>query len=393
MFEKNNKKIKIPNKDLIDLWRKVKDNNVFAEHYKTLSEEYNHNKFLKEKYESKSSRILNCSKYWKINDYELQKTKDVKMVSRCHDKFCSHCQNKLSVKRFNVYTPILKEKEKDFDIYHVVFTIKNPKLGELESALDKMYKKFGYIAGYLNGNRTIKGINFKKYGFGGGIKSLEITINNKKEYHPHFHCLLLFKKNLLLDKTIRNTFSSSKANGNRLFSEFEILLQRVWYLVYNDIEVNTFNIENINLVKKYLGDYEDESKINCDGYSVIVDKISNVEDKNFKEVFKYTLKSNFKQIANNYELFKELYFALKGKRVLQTYGDIKEYSDKELDAIIDRETELEYERRLQELSNVETYSENYYTIKQVKDDAQDGNYAFISKNSIRREIIKKFKSK
>ena len=48
MFEKNNKKIKIPNKDLIDLWRKVKDNNVFAEHYKTLSEEYNHNKFLKE---------------------------------------------------------------------------------------------------------------------------------------------------------------------------------------------------------------------------------------------------------------------------------------------------------------------------------------------------------
>ena len=78
---------------------------------------------------------------------------------------------------------------------------------------------------------------------------------------------------------------------------------------------------------------------------------------------------------------------------MQTYGNIKEYSDKELDAIIDRETELEYIRRLQELSNVETYSENYYSIKQVKDDAQDGNYTFISRNSILKDIICKIKGK
>lgn len=390
MLENN---ITIPNRKLIDLYRKVKNNNVIAEHYVTLSNEFEHNKQLREDFLSKSSRILNCIKYWKIHDYEKQLTKDVQTVSYCHDKFCTNCQNKLSLKRFNVYTPILNDKEKDFDIYHVVFTIKNPKFGELKPALDKMYKKFGYIAGYLNGSRKVTGLDLNKYGFGGGIKSLEITINNKKEFHPHFHCLLLFKKNLLFDKTIRNGFSTSKANGKRLFSEFEILLQRIWYLVYNEIEVNQFNLDNINLVKKYIGDYEDESKINCDGYSVIMDKISNVEDKNFKEVFKYTLKSDFKQIANNYEIFKELFFALKGRQTLQTYGDIKEFTDKELNEIIDKETDKEYTNTLLELSNVESCKKNYYTVKQVKNDASTGKYTFISRNSILKDVVGRFKDK
>ena len=393
VLEKDLKNIKIPNRKLIDLWRKVKNNNVISEHYKTLSEEYSYNQVLKGDFESKSSRILNCIKFWKINDYEMQKTKDVKSVSFCHDKFCSQCQNKLSIKRYTVYTPLLKEQEKDYDIYHVVFTIKNPKFGSLKTALDKMYDKFGYLTGYLNGNRKVAGIDFKKYGFGGGIKSLEITINNKKEYHPHFHCLFLFKKNLLFDKTIKNTFSSSKANGYRLFNEFEILLQRVWYLVYNDIEVNKFNVENLEVVKKFIGDYEDVNNINSDGYSVIMDKISGVEDKNFKEVFKYTLKSNFKQIANNYEIFKELYFALKGTRVLQTYGKIKQIKDEELDDIINKQTDNYYFAKLIELGKVEEYKEEYNTIKQVKEDASSGTFTFISRNSILKEVFTEVKKK
>lgn len=385
--------IKIPNRSLIDLYRKVKNNTVISEHYTRLSEEFSFDRPLKEKYEQKASRVINCIKWWNINDYEQQLVKDVKAVSSCHDKFCSHCQNKLSMKRYNVYTPILQEQELNYDIYHVVFTIKNPKFDNLSYSVAQMYKKFGYLIGYLNGSRKIKGINFKKYGFGGGIKSLEITLNtNKKEYHPHFHCLLLFKKNLLFDKNIKNTFSTSKANGNRLFNEFEILLQRIWYLLINDVEVNQFNIENIDLVKKYIGDYEDINKITNDGYSVIMDKISGVEDKNFKEVFKYTLKSNFKTIANNYEIFKELYFTLRSVRALQTYGNIKEIKDEELNEIIDRETNDKYISKLLDLNSKESSKQKYYTIRQVKEDAQTGQYTFISKNSILKEVIYKVKN-
>ena len=102
---------------------------------------------------------------------------------------------------------------------------------------------------------------------------------------------------------------------------------------------------------------------------------------------------NFKQIANNYEIFKELYFALKGTRVLQTYGKIKQIKDEELDDIINKQTDNYYFAKLIELGKVEEYKEEYNTIKQVKEDASSGTFTFISRNSILKEVFTEVKKK
>lgn len=362
--------ILVSNDTIVDSIKKTSTNDIISEMYDNLSMEYLHNDFLYRKFNGQASRIKNCYKFWNINSYELQKVKDIKNICLCENKFCRNCQNQISKLRYSVYTPLIEEQAKENDIYHVVFTIKNPKQYELSNSLDLIYKKFVYLIEYLKGLRKIKGIDFSVLGYKGCIRSLEITTKKKNgviEYHPHFHCVFVLKKGLSLNGKNENEFSYSKANGFRTFTDLEILLQKIWFLLCNNEKVTKKNIDKLAL-----------------GYSVILDKCETAKD--YKEIFKYTLKEDFGTFINNYEIFKELVFALNRRRVICCYGCFYDISDKELEKLIDKETLNLYYETLIKLGQVEEYTNEYLDITDIKTLAKSKQVKFISKNSIKKYI-------
>ena len=99
-----------------------------------------------------------------------------------------------------------------------------------------------------------------------------IVSNPFDDYHPHLHCLLILKKDLGLHKYIIHP-SYSYNHGifsGRKFSDFEILIQKIWWLLVNG---NKVQLDKIDVVPE--------------GYSCTLDL---TEDKEWHEVFKYVTK-------------------------------------------------------------------------------------------------------
>jgi hypothetical protein len=203
-----------------------------------------------------------------------------------------------------------------YSVYSMVFTVPNPEPEELQPTLDKMYLNIGYMFRLFRGNAKIKGCDFKKYGFLGAIRSLEITKSADGTFHPHFHVLAMFRHADRIDteRKFINSYSfdnqdiapshrAGSARPQRLFTAFEILLQKVWRLRCEGLRVNKKNIEALK-----------------EGYSVIAKKAN---EKDYKEVFKYSMKGIFKHGADTsqgYSDFVALALALKGRRITQGYG-------------------------------------------------------------------------
>jgi hypothetical protein len=180
-----------------------------------------------------------------------------------------------------------------------------------------MFDRFKHLIRYFSGNLKIAGVDFSQYGFIGAVRSLEVTYNlqlpKTKEYHPHLHCIFALKKNLNLEKDIVNKFSYSGKSFRSAFSNFEVLLQKIWYLLLTKQRVNLSAINSIP-----------------DGYSVKIDKCIETDTgvSGYYEVFKYAMKcfntkvDNSQSVFLQYNQFKTLYLALYKCRTIQGYGKL-----------------------------------------------------------------------
>ena len=199
-----------------------------------------------------------------------------------------------------------EELLKIYDLYHLVFTIKNVPGEKLKSTIEKMQDSFKKIVRYFQCFAKIKGIDFEQYGFVGAIRSFEIVIN-PSDYHPHIHCLFMLKKGLDLPQTNINKFSFSYGVLVRKFSDLEILLQKIFYLLMNGKKVIQENIDTVKL-----------------GCSVTMDC---VEGDTWHEVFKYATKMSKEGSAVcTYDQFVLLDDILHKFKMLQCYGIF--YDDK-----------------------------------------------------------------
>ena len=263
--------------------------------------------------------LRNCNSMWLLDYYKLQKIKDFKKTNLCKDKFCNNCKKVKQASRMAKFVPMIEELAKDKFIYHMVLTVPNCVGADLKDTIkDKMFKNFNYLNRYLNLKKPIKGLDLSEYGYQGAIRSLEVTFN-KDDYHPHLHCIIALDKPLDTNRYIKNTYSRSRKNGYRKFTDFEILIQKIWYLLNNDIRVTKKNIDNLEL-----------------GYSCTIDPI---DESSLFEVFKYMTKGTdeSKNILT-YDNFKTLYFALYRVRQIQGYGCF--YNVKDDDSIIDEVDDL-----------------------------------------------------
>lgn len=304
--------------------------------------------------------MIHCNKVWQLDKYENQKIKDFKKTNLCKDKFCSNCKKVKQASRMTKFIPHLDKLAEEFDLYHVVLTVPNVEghnYFDLKEVIQKMFDSYRKLNHYLLSIKKIKDIDFYQYCYVGGIRSLEVSFNNDS-YHPHLHCIFVMKKDLNFRKTFINKYSIDKFGKKKIrkFSSFEILIQKIWYLLNNDIKVTKDNIDNLDV-----------------GYSCMVDK---VDEKAYYEVFKYMTKSNNeKDEFLSYDNFKVLYFSLKSVRQIQGYGIL--YGIKDVD--LSEEVDFYYNKLIEELQKKESPLEVF---EAPKDILQEKEYLVISRKKI-----------
>ena len=265
-------------------------------------------------YANRAKAMRGCMKYgWTSDYYRMNGVKVVRGVTRCRDRFCYNCQSMDALQRFHEYAPVIDKFSENYDIYHCVFSQPNVPGFLLKTTLDLMQTSFSRWIGFMSGKKKIRGLDLVgEYGFVGAVRALEVSQNdNDKNYHPHFHCMVVLKKGIDVTPKRRNMFSVDHTHRreDRLFSDFEVFLQRIWYLLLNGIRVTKKNLDNL---PQY------GAKSYPDGFSCYAENARG----HYHEIFKYCTKGSYKNgsILTDFECARTLFDALFKRKVYQTYG-------------------------------------------------------------------------
>lgn len=282
------------NEIIIKYYKKLFNDDVFLKEFSILhgKTEYKNIIFNKLIY------LSNCNKFWSLDRYDNLKVKDLISQNLCRDKFCNNCKKVLQSARLSKYVDELSMY--DNKLYHLVLTVPNCGGENLRSTILHMNRCFKYLINYIRCKLNTSGVDFSSWGYEGAIRSLEVTFDSKS-YHPHFHVALALREDILSEKKIVNSYSYSYSRLKSKFSEEEVLIQKIWFLLINKIRVNKKNIDNLDL-----------------GYSCKIDKF---EKGQYYELFKYITKEvdENRQVLS-YENFKTLYRELYNLKQIQGYG-------------------------------------------------------------------------
>ena len=106
-------------------------NDLIASYYVRMSEE--NGMLVKDLYARTAENVSKCHKLYFSDYYPLLQTKDVLSIPMCKNRFCANCQKLLQQKRVNAFKPFIDSAlNEGYNLYHVVFTVKNPSAAELE---------------------------------------------------------------------------------------------------------------------------------------------------------------------------------------------------------------------------------------------------------------------
>jgi len=360
------------NKDFESIIKAQLNNEQIADHLETLIElddlrEIGDYKTIN----SYEGRILRCRTCHKVIHWDkalMGKIAIYKKTYHCRDRFCFLCNSLLSATRTKKFLEVVYPKIKDdYSFYMMTLTCPNS-VGDtacpsddrphINTTIERMTKAFGYLIYYLKGRRDkngnykgpyIAGINLEYLGYAGAFLSFECTYKDPldnirdndqtkpkpkwkirtEEYHPHYHVIVAFRKGLVLKEQYLTTYSYSYSNGNVVipFSDFAILLQKIWRLL---IECKTVTKEAIDALGIE------------DGYSC---QCKLIKDENFKQAFKYPFKPDSER-PMSFNIFSDLSHVLKGKQTVRAYGCFRGHK-LEQDTIDNAELSLAQRLRLQ----------------------------------------------
>ena len=353
-------------KSFCDMARRIRINPLIADYYEHLGCDYedvlvtrglNTTDFYS-KCHRRAERILECGRRLTTTQWKESKVHHVTSVQLCADKFCGNCQKQFANRREHRYTPLLQVLGQKYDMYHIALTVPNCTGFFLPETVGNILKAFGKMMKFFLCRKKIRGLPFEGLGCRGAIRSLEITMNESMStYHPHLHCIFVFRKGVDLDKpkVFTNSFSYSRGRKVQQFSAFEVLVQKLWRLCYDGDKVTKAAIESLQ-----------------EGYSCIV----NYADGNFHQIFKYAVaglladkkkamrKDGNVQRGLSYTEFKDLYFALENRRALQGYGCFYGLKLDEAELNADDTADEEVKSIIRALNGVE---EGNFTTEKLRD--------------------------
>lgn len=301
-----------------------KYSSVFSEYYFHMFQESGSNL-----YKRKSENISSCFKIQTWDKYNLNKIMDNTAHFRCRNRFCVNCQ--ILINSYHVWKlkPKLKELQAEgFVPYFLTLTVPNCKFTELNSTVKYMNACYRKLFEKLNydDKRAFKLRYMKVYG---SVKVLEVSVNKeKKEFHPHFHILLLLMPDesdeKYLDANIQGRYSYNK-NSYNYHSLFSIQIMKLWSMVYykKSITKKSYSNWSDDPAYKELNDDGSIKYTNLEINLVPFRDKKNVDGKildnnsAFLELLKYTVA--FDDITT-YEIFFHLEKQLSHLRRLQCNG-------------------------------------------------------------------------
>ncbi len=218
-----------------------------------------------------------------------------KLVSAnfCRLRLCPMCQRRKSLKTYSDFCKILDEL-KSFSFLHLVLTVPNVCADELSDCIKLMQNCSTRFFNHSDVKRAFVGV----------ARCLEVSYNSRTiTYHPHFHCLVAVKKSY---------FSSRDyLKRDRLVHIWSAL----WRMRFDNVRkikdsvINSYNLTNESYLQLF---------------------VTKADSGALPEIAKYAVKPLDLDLTNKERasVLDVLYGALKGKRLIQTYGVIKEASKK-----------------------------------------------------------------
>ena len=141
---------------------------------------------VKQNYIKKATSIASCGHWKEIAHCESCGTNYMTSFNTCKERFCPICELKRSRLWFAKLVPVVEELL-DGRFYLNMLTLTIPDMPSLKDNLDLLFKTWRYMV------HESKGISaeFKKR-FIGGIRCLEVKKGeNSKQWHCHFHCIVV----------------------------------------------------------------------------------------------------------------------------------------------------------------------------------------------------------
>ena len=265
------------------------------------------------KLELRAFRLRTCMKIIDYDSYGKIKTALYNKTYHCRDRLCLNCAKLVSNSRERKFMGKVTTILNDYSFWHMVTTSPNcvglssdptDTRPSLTNTVLNMRRAISYLNDYLKGKKKITGLDFSYLGYAGAVRSFECTMRVLNEYHPHYHIILALKKDLWLDDKHENDYSKSRNSSEKTyFSDFEILLQKIWKLLMTGQTVT----------KKALDKMDAAADI---GYSC---RCKLIEDDKFHQAFKYPFKPDGIDYID-INTFNDIEHSLKNVRAVQSSG-------------------------------------------------------------------------
>jgi len=268
-------------------------------------------KQLAETMRRRAERMENCLNYWKWDKYSKNKVMNLKIVSRCKDLFCPNCRTVGIYKAIKNFAPHFnKMLILGYSPCLMTLTVPNIKRQYLAEEIDNMNKAFVKLWRWLykpfkKDGKYYGGYKGRIFDGIGAVKAIEVTVqkSNYEYFNLHFHVIIFIDGYSPFDfnKHIPGGFQY-KTNSYIYYSDADIFIQKLWTMAYKDRKISEFGDMSDNWEDNYI----------CDIRELVMPG-------GIFEVMKYC----FKDVdIKNIDIFNDLLFGLKRKRLRQGYGEL-----------------------------------------------------------------------
>lgn len=259
----------------------------------------------------RAERMSNCLNYWEWDKYPKNKVMNLKVVSRCKDLFCPNCRTVGIYKALKNFSPHFSlMMTRGYMPCLMTLTVPNIKRELLSEEIGNMNKAFTKLWRWLYRPFTKNGSNHGGYknrlfDAKGAVKTIEVAVQKSdyRYFNLHYHVIIF------IDNYNENSFNKYipggyqyRSNSFIYYSDADIFIQKLWKMAYDRKIISEF------------GDVSDSWK---DNYICDIRELD--MPKGMFEVFKYC----FKDVdIKNLDIFRDLFFGLKRKRLRQGYGEL-----------------------------------------------------------------------
>lgn len=221
--------------------------------------------------EDNLNRLYECGSFLEMySDINLEKMK-LNKSNFCGNRFCSMCawrQTKKDALKISIIMEFIK-KELNLDFIFLTLTAPNVKSENLNDEIKKYNLSFKKLTKRKEFMKISKGY----------VRKLEVTYNQERnDYHPHFHVIIVVNKSYFTDKT----YISKKK------------FLKLWQECMNDDSITQVDVK----------------------------KIDTNDKKSISEIAKYGAKDS--DYMYSQDVFDVFYKALKGKQLVTYSGVFKD---------------------------------------------------------------------